>query len=105
MPQAITVTVTPEERAQLEAIARSRSLPHGLVRRAQIILGSADGVSSMELAHRHQVSRPTIGRWRRRWCMIWMLQCVGLRRVRMRGRDASGGSLIGRRKRWPCDTG
>lgn len=68
MPQAITVTVTPEERAQLEAIVRSRSLPHGLVRRAQIILGSADGVSSMELAHRHQVSRPTIGRWRRRWC-------------------------------------
>ncbi len=68
MPQAIKVSVTPEERAQLDAIARSRSLPHGLVRRAQIILGLADGLGSTELARHHQVSRPTIDRWRRRWC-------------------------------------
>jgi len=67
MPQAITVTVTPEERDQLEAIARSRSLPHGLVRRAKIILGSADGAGATELAHRHQVSRPTVTLWRKRW--------------------------------------
>jgi hypothetical protein len=36
MPEAITVTVTAEERQQLEAISRSRSLPHGLVRREKI---------------------------------------------------------------------
>ena len=67
MPSAIEVKVTAEERSQLEAIARSRSLPHGLVRRARIVLESADGVGSTELSRRHQVSRPTIGLWRRRW--------------------------------------
>ena len=50
-----------------EAIARSRSLPHGLVRRARIVLGSADGVGTMELAEQNQVSRPTISLWRKRW--------------------------------------
>ena len=68
MPQAIKISVTAEERAQLEAISRSRSLAHGVVRRAQIILGLADGLGSTELARHHQVSRPTIDRWRRRWC-------------------------------------
>lgn len=68
MAQAILVSITQEERAQFEALARSRSLPHGLVRRAQIILGLADRLGSTELARRHQVSRPTIDRWRKRWC-------------------------------------
>ena len=67
MAQAISVTVTPEERKQLEAISRSRSLPDGIVRRAKIILGSADGIGATELAHRYQVSRPTVTLWRKRW--------------------------------------
>ena len=67
MPQAITIVLTPDERSQLESIARSRSLPHGLVRRAKIILGTADGLGSTELSRRYQVSRPTVGLWRRRW--------------------------------------
>lgn len=67
MPKAISITVSTEEREQLEAISRSRSLPHGLVRRAHIILGSADGLGSTELARRYGVSRPTVGLWRRRW--------------------------------------
>lgn len=61
------VVVTRAERLQLESIARSRSMPHGLVRRAQIVLGSADGVGSSELARRHRVSRPTVSLWRKRW--------------------------------------
>jgi len=61
------VTLTREERLQLEAIARSRSMPHGLVRRAQIVLGSAAGLGGTELARRHRVSRPTVSLWRRRW--------------------------------------
>lgn len=67
MPRPIKVTVTTEERLQLEAIARSRSLPHGLVRRARIVLGSADGIGTLALAEQHQVSRPTISFWRKRW--------------------------------------
>lgn len=61
------VIVTAEERAQLESITRSRSLPYGVVRRARIVLGAADGVSTSELARRHEVSRPTVSLWRRRW--------------------------------------
>jgi transposase len=61
------VKLTGEERLQLQSIARSRSLPHGLVRRAQIVLGSADGLGTSELARRHRVSRPTVSLWRKRW--------------------------------------
>ena len=68
MARSIQVTVTAEERSQLEAISRSRSLPHGLVRRARIVLGSADGIGTNELADQHQVSRPTVSLWRKRWC-------------------------------------
>ena len=67
MPRATEINVTAEERSQLEAIARSRSLSHGLVRRARIVLGSADRVGTMELSRQHQVSRPTISLWRKRW--------------------------------------
>lgn len=61
------VVLTREERLQLESIARARSMPHGLVRRAQIVLGSADGLGASELARRHRVSRPTVNLWRKRW--------------------------------------
>ncbi len=61
------VVLTREERLQLESIARSRSMPHGLVRRAQIVLSSADGLGTSELARRHRVSRPTVSLWRKRW--------------------------------------
>ena len=61
------VTVTENEREQLESIARSRSLPHGLVRRARIVLDSADGIGASELSRRHGVSRPTVSLWRKRW--------------------------------------
>lgn len=61
------VIVTREEREQLESIVRSRSLPHGLVRRARIVLDSADGIGTSELSRRVGVSRPTISLWRKRW--------------------------------------
>ena len=40
----VVVKVSSAEREQLDSIARSRSLPHSLVRRARIVLMSADGV-------------------------------------------------------------
>ena len=59
------VVLTREERLQLESIARSRAMPHGLVRRVQIVLGSADGLGTSELARQHRVSRPMVS-WPRR---------------------------------------
>ena len=61
------VNLTRDERAQLESVVRSRSLPHGLVRRAQIVLLSAEGVGGSEIARRCDVSRPTVSLWRNRF--------------------------------------
>ena len=40
----IAVVLPEEDRDQLSAVARSRSMPHGLVMRARIILMAADGL-------------------------------------------------------------
>jgi putative transposase len=61
------LTVSEPDRQQLEALVRSPSLPSGLVRRARIVLLSADGVSNKEIAARLEVSEPTVGKWRRRF--------------------------------------
>lgn len=39
----IPITLSKEEEEQLKGIAKSRSLPHGLVNRACIILMAAEG--------------------------------------------------------------
>jgi transposase len=63
----VVVKVSSAERKQLDWIARSRSLPHSLVRRARIVLMSADGVANGIIAERCGVSVPTISHWRRCW--------------------------------------
>jgi len=55
------------ERAQLESFASSRSLPHGLVRRARIILLSADGMFNTAIADKLGLTDTTVGKWRRRY--------------------------------------
>jgi len=59
--------VTVADRAQLEAIARSQSLPAALSRRAQMILRMSDGESNSAVARRYRVSRPTVSFWRTRF--------------------------------------
>ncbi len=56
-----------EQREQLEAMASSRSLPHGLVTRVRIILLSADGLSNKDIAARLRLNQVTVGLWRRRF--------------------------------------
>jgi transposase len=62
-----TILLTTEEREQLEAIQRSRSMPAGIVRRAKIILFSADGMSNAAIAKRLDASPFTVGTWRKRF--------------------------------------
>src|SRR5688500_20248510 len=59
------ITFSDTERDQLTSIAASRSLPHGIVRRAQIILQSADGHSNRSIRQNLGVSNATITQWRR----------------------------------------
>jgi transposase len=64
---AKALTVSTEERLQLESIARSQSLPAGIVKRAQMVLRMADGESNTNVARRYRVSRPTVTMWRTRY--------------------------------------
>lgn len=66
-PKTYTITLDVEQRAQLEAYARSRSLSHALVRRAKIVLLAADGLSNAAIAEKLDVSSPTITHWCRRF--------------------------------------
>lgn len=61
------LVVNAEDRVQLESIARSQSLPAGLVRRAQMVLRMADGESNSAVARWFRVSRPTVSVWRTRY--------------------------------------
>jgi transposase len=55
------------ERAELEAMARSRTLAAGLVERARVILAIAAGEPYAGLATRLDVSTTTLTRWRKRF--------------------------------------
>jgi len=57
----------PEESEQLRSVAASRTLPHGLVRRAGIILLSASGMSNQAIAARLHLNPVTVSYWRRRF--------------------------------------
>lgn len=61
------IALTPEARSELEAIVRSRSLPHSLVRRAKIVVMCADGVDNKSIAEKLALSRATVGKWRTRF--------------------------------------
>jgi putative transposase len=56
-----------EEREQVSAMANSRSLPHGIVRRARIVLLAADGLSNNTIAERVGLSHQTVCQWRQRY--------------------------------------
>lgn len=56
-----------EVKTHLESISRSRSLPHGLVRRAQIILMAAEGLDNIVIAEKVGLSNVMVGLWRKRF--------------------------------------
>lgn len=61
------LTLTTEARQDLEAIATSRSMPHGLVQRARIVLLAADGETNTAIAEKMGLTRPTVGTWRQQY--------------------------------------
>lgn len=61
------VVLEEEQTMQLKAIAGSRSLPHGLVVRANIVLLAAEGKSNRDIAERLHMSKPSVGKWRARY--------------------------------------
>jgi putative transposase len=63
----LPLSLSPNERDILQSMTRSRSLPHALVQRAQIVLLAAQGQSSTAIAQQLGLSRPTVGLWRQRY--------------------------------------
>ena len=62
-----SLDITVQERADLEAICASRSLPNGLVRRARMILLTDSGVPVRATAGRLKVTAPAVSHWLRRF--------------------------------------
>ena len=62
-----SITLTTNMRKQLESMVRSRTLPQGLARRAKIVLMAADGKSNTDIAEQLNLSRATVGLWRKRF--------------------------------------
>jgi putative transposase len=61
------ITLSPEIKRQLEAIAHSRSFPHGLVRRAKIVLMASEGMNNITIAQKIGLSAASVGMWRKRF--------------------------------------
>ena len=59
--------VTDHASKQLQIMANSRTLPYALVRRAQIILMSADGLNNKTIAEKVGLSDRMVGIWRQRF--------------------------------------
>jgi len=61
------VTVSPEQREELEQLVRTHSTPQQLALRARIMLSAADGMGVRESAEELGVWPRTVRRWRKRW--------------------------------------
>ena len=61
------VTLSPEMHEQLKSLSRARSVPQALAQRAKIILLAADSLNNGAIATQLGLSRPTVGKWRRRF--------------------------------------
>ena len=66
---AVTISLSDDERAELEELSRRRKTAQGLARRARIVLAAAEGLENKEIAvrsrgergHRGQVASPLCG--------------------------------------------
>src|SRR5918999_4033429 len=66
-PRKQEIELTETERESLSDLVRSRIAPHGLVRRARIVLASAEGVPNTAIARQVGLSIPAVGHWRKRF--------------------------------------
>ena len=65
---APAIRLSPSERTRLQQWARRRKTAQGLSLRARIVLACAQGKTSMTVADEVGVTRPTVGKWRKRFC-------------------------------------
>jgi transposase len=61
------IELSPAERAELEARARTYTLPYRDVLRAKIVLHAAQGLRNDEIAARLDTRREVVSKWRKRF--------------------------------------
>ncbi len=61
------LVLSDDEIRQLQGIASSRSLPHSIVQRAQIVLAGGVGFANTAIAKRMGLTGMTVGKWRKRY--------------------------------------
>lgn len=64
---AVEIKLTSSEKQELQSWSRSRTLPAGLSRRAEIILLAAAGFQNLEISEKVGLNRLDVGKWRRRF--------------------------------------
>ena len=62
------IELTDEQRAALESLARSYTLPYWQVIRAQMVLLAAQGLRNDQIAQRLNCRREVVSQWRKRFC-------------------------------------
>jgi transposase len=67
MRAGISITVTPDDRRRLEAIVGDRNAKQKHVKRAKVILATADGCGTNEIMRRSELSKPVVWRWQERF--------------------------------------
>ena len=67
MRAGISITVTPEDRLRLEAIVGDRNAKQKHVKRAKVILATADGCGTNEIMRRSELCKPVVWRWQERF--------------------------------------
>ena len=64
---AVEITLSQEERCELERRAGKLTLPYRDVQRAKVVLYAAEGLSNVEIAGRLEMCSKVVGQWRRRF--------------------------------------
>jgi transposase len=65
--KAVSIILTPEERASLERLVRRRKSAHALAQRGRVVLLAADGMTNLAIAERVGLGWDTVGIWRQRF--------------------------------------
>src|SRR5437763_8589583 len=69
-PKPAELTISREERKDLEELVRRHSTPQQLAKRGRVILGAAAGKRNAEIARELAVSVDTVRSWRGRWISL-----------------------------------
>jgi transposase len=78
-----TIELSAEEHAELEARARTQTLPYRDVMRAKIVLYAAQGLRNDEIAARLDTRREVVSKWRKRF---YQHRLAGLEELSRTGR-------------------